>query len=199
GADAGPVVLPNSGDITLKTAVDTTGTVIVANADGTYTAATGIAKLWDPNDNTAEVKSNGSATSIAAFDDTALITPGNVTTPKLGATDVSSPATSSTTFDRGTTLPVTYSAGVTGTTLTVRLTTTSTTRKAIINCDFDAANGAQSIATADLENMDQAGTGGVTGAYSVQARSIKSTTSSDFTFNVILSANNYAGSFTNSN
>ncbi len=197
--DAGPIVLPNSGDITLKTAVDTTGTVITANADGTYTAATGIVKLWDPNDTTADVKSNGSATSIAAFDDTGLITPGNVTTPKLGATDVSAPATSSTTFDRGTALAVTYSAGVPGTKLTVRLTTTSTTRKAIINCDFDAANGAQSIAAADLGNLDKAGAGGVTGAYSVQARSVKSTTASDFTFDVILSANDYAGSFTNGN
>ena len=197
--DAGPIVVPNTGDITLKTAVDTAGTVITANPDGTYTAATGVDKLWDPGDATGDVKSNGSATSIAAFDDTGIITPGNVTTPKLGDTDVSSPAVTTTSFDRGTALAVTYSGGVAGTKLTVRLTTTSTTRKAIISCDFDAANGSQSIAAADLGNLDKAGTGGVTGAYSVQSRSIKPTTVSGFTFDVVLSTNDYAGSFTNSN
>lgn len=199
GADAGPIILPNTGDITLKTALDTTGTTLHANSDGSYTPVTGTMQLWAPNDATGEVKSDGSATSIAAFDDLAIVTPGNVTTPKLGDTDVSAPATTSTTFDRGTALAVTYSGGVANTKLTVRLTTTSSAKKAIINCDFDAANGSQSIAASDLGNLEQAGTTGVTGAYSVQARSITPTTSSGYSFNVVLGANDYLGSFTNSN
>ncbi|MEO8877326.1 MAG: hypothetical protein ABI461_17155, partial [Polyangiaceae bacterium] len=196
--DAGTPIAPNSGDITLKSAVDTAGTVLTAGSNGSYTPATSITQWWAPADATVEVKSNGSSTSIPAFDATALIGPGDVQTPKLGTTDISIPAATPIMFDRGTALAVTYAGGTAGTKLTVNLSTTSATKKSLISCDFDAANGAQSIASADLENLEQAGTG-ITGNYSVQGRTVKSTTAGDFTFNVILGATNHAGTFTNSN
>lgn len=198
--DAGPVVAPNSGDITLKTAVQAAGITLTAGSNGTYgTAPMGQAKWWDANDLTGEVKSNGSATSIAAFDDTGLVTPGDVTNPMFNSTAITGVAPGTPAFDRGTPLAITYSGGTANTKLNVRLTTTSTAKRAIINCNFDAANGSQSIPAADLGHLEQAGTAGVTGAYVVQAETVKPTTSSDYNFNVTLVANPHNGTFTNSN
>ena len=198
-SDAGPVTLPNTGDITLKTAIQTSGVVLTANQSGTYTVATSTSQWWAAGDNTAEVKSNGSATSIAAFDDTGLLAPGDVTNPSLGGSNVGGPSVSPIAFDRGTDLAVTYSGGAAGTKLTVNLTTTSSAKKAFVRCDFDASNGSQSIKTADLENLEQANGTSVTGAYTVQDRTVKSTSASGFTFDVVLGANLHSGSFTNSN
>ncbi len=203
--DAGaPLILPNSGDISLKTAVSPVGIVLTAKSDGSYTGvalSVATAKWWDSGDATAEVKSNGSATSIAAFDLTGLLTPADINTPKLGDTDVNNfgPTAATPNFDRGTMLPVTYSGGLATTKLNVRLTTTSTAKKAIVDCNFDAANGLQSIPAADLGHLDKADGATVKGAYSVQAQTVKPTTSSDFTFNVVLAAYAHSGAFTNSN
>jgi hypothetical protein len=196
--DAGATTAPNTGNITLLSTVDTTGVVLSAGNDGTYTATTAVTQWWAAGDTAIEVKSAGSSTSIPAFDDTALVGPGNPTTPKLGTTDVSVVAAAPA-FDRGTDLNVTYSGGTANTNVYVSLTTTSTAQKSILSCSFDAANGAQVVKSADLEMLQQAGQTGITGAYTVQGRTTKATTAGAFNFNVILNANAYSGTFTNTN
>jgi len=196
--DAGPVIAPNTGDITLKSAVDTTGFVLAANANGTYTTATATGEWWAAADNTVEVKSNGSTGSIPPFDDAALIGPGDISQLKFNGNNAP-PTIGTTAFDRGTALAITYSGGTTGTKLRVLLTTTSSAQKSIIACDFDAANGVQSIAAADLGHLEQANNAGIAGAFTAQARTIKTTTAGDFTFNVTLGAATHSGAFTNTN
>jgi hypothetical protein len=196
--DGGMTTAPNTGNITLLTTLDTAGVVLTAGNDGTYTAATGVTQWWNAGDTAVEVKSAGSATSIPAFDDTGLVAPGNPTTPKLGSTDVSVVAAAPA-FDRGTDLNVTYSGGTANTNIWVSLATTSSAQRSVLKCSFDAANGAQVIKSADLEQLQQAGQTGITGAYTVQGRTTKATTAGDFNFDVILNANAYSGSFTNTN
>lgn len=197
--DGGTVISPNTGDITLKSAADTTGVVLTAKSDGTYTPATSVTQWWAPADGTIEVKSNGSSSSIPAFDDLTLIGPGDVTSPMFNSTNIGTPVATPISFDRGTALAVTYSGGTAGTKFNVTLSTTSTAKKSIITCDFDAANGTESIAAADLGNLEKADGTAITGAFSAQARYVKATTAGDFNFNVTLGATSHAGTFTNSN
>jgi hypothetical protein len=195
--DGGTVTQPNTGNITLLTTLDTSGVVLTAGNDGTYTPATGITQWWNAGDSAVEVKSAGSATSIPAFDDTALVAPGDPSTPTIGGTSVA--ITGSPAFDRGTDLAIAYSGGTANTKVYLSLTTTSTAQKSIISCSFDAANGAQTVKSADLEMLQQAGQTGITGAYTLQGRTTKATTAGDFNFNVVLNANAHSGTFTNTN
>jgi hypothetical protein len=198
-ADAGASTSPNTGNITLLSTVDTGGVVITAGADGTYTAATATSEWWAAGDTAIEVKSVGSSTSIPAFDDTALIGPGDVTNPMFNSTAISGISVTPPVFDRGTDLAITYSGGTASTKVYVLLSTTSTTKKSLITCNFDAANGAESIKSADLEQLEQANNSGITGAYTLQGRYVKATTAGAFNFNVTLNANAHSGAFTNSN
>ncbi|MEO9142726.1 MAG: hypothetical protein ABI332_10655 [Polyangiaceae bacterium] len=198
-SDAGVVVAPNTGDITLKSALQTTGVVVAAGSNGMYTTATGVTQWWAAGDATVEIKSNGSATSIPAFDNTALVGPGDLTAPMVGTTNVAIPSATPIAFDRGTDLNIAYSGGTAGTKVYVLLTTKSTAQKSIISCDFDAANGAQKIAAADLAHLEKANGTDIVGSFNLQARNVKPTTAGDYTFNVVLEANAHNGSFTNSN
>ncbi|MEO9235671.1 MAG: hypothetical protein ABI421_20195 [Polyangiaceae bacterium] len=195
--DAGAVTAPNTGNITLLSTLDTAGVVITAGNDGTYTPATGITQWWTAGDTAIEVKSAGSSTSIPAFDNTGLIGPGDPTAPTIGGTNVA--LTGSPAFDRGTDLAVTYSGGTASTKVYLSLTTTSTAQKSLLSCSFDAANGEQTVKSADLEMLQQAGQTGITGAYTLQGRTSKATTAGDFNFNVVLNSNAHAGTFTNTN
>jgi hypothetical protein len=197
-ADAGTVIAPNTGTITLTSAADTTGVVLTPAADGTYAAVTGNIEWWAAADNTIEVKSNGSATSIAPFDDTALIGPADPTNPEIGGTNINT-SLGALSFDRGTDLAITYSGGTASTRVRVVLTTTSSTKKSTVACSFDAANGAQTIPTADLEHLEQANNSGISGAYTLQGRYTKATTESGFAFDVVLAGKIHSGTFTNSN
>jgi hypothetical protein len=197
--DAGTATAPNTGNITFLSTLDTTGVVISAGNNGTYTPTTAEVQWWTAGDTAIEVKSAGSATSIPLFDDTGLVGPGNPTTPKIGTSDVSTAVPPTPAFDRGTDLSVTYSGGTANTNVYLSLTTTSSTQKSIVSCSFDAANGAQTVKSADLEMLQQAGQTGITGAYTLQGRTTKATTAGAFNFNVILNANAYSGTFTNTN
>lgn len=195
--DGGTVTSPNTGNITLLSTLDTTGVVITAGNDGTYAATTAVTQWWNAGDTAIEVKSAGSSTSIPAFDDTAMVSPGDPTAPTIGGTNVA--LTGSPAFDRGTDLAVAYSGGTANTNVYLALTTTSTAQKSMLTCNFDAANGAQTVKSADLEMLQQAGQTGITGAYTLQGRSTKATTAGDFNFNVVLNSNAHSGTFTNTN
>ena len=198
GGDAGPVVAPNAGDITVSgPKFPDGGSFVLTPGDaGTYQGATGptTAPIFAGGDN---LTASAAGKDVPAFSNQTLVAPSDldVTAPTFTA--------SVTTFKRSENLAITWTAAdggaATGTVnVLVSAHDTPDDSSTIITCAFPAAGGTGSVPTAALQDLPQANGTTINGFISIIPEAATPFTAGDWNITFSADATGASGAFVNS-